>query len=352
MEASRNYYIAQILGWSIYILISTVVFVMSGTEMSVQIIGGIYLVFALGLIVTHLYRMVIIKLGWLDLDILRLIPRVLGVCIALAVAFHSTYITIGNLVFDWKMTFDWLDQNLFTWVMLFFIWNLIYFAYIFFQRYQREEIKNLRLEAARNEYELRRLRDQMNPHFIFNAMNTIRALIDEDPSKAKNAVTQLSNVLRSSLQTSKQELIPLEKELQIVKDYLEIEKARYEERLNVEINIAPKSVKAMIPPLMLQTIVENAIKHGIGKLPSGGCVKILSEHLEDYTEIQVLNSGQYQPESNSDSNLGLENTKNRLKLSFGDSAWMSIGNLDEKTVRTIIHLPNSNKSGHDKNHDH
>ena len=339
MNASRNYYKAQIVGWSGYVLISTGDYIMSGKQINISAIGGIYLVFALGLILTHLYRSFIIKLAWLEKDIFRLVPRVLVACIVLAIGFHAIYLSIGNIVFNWKVAFRWNDPNMFAWGMLFFIWNLIYFAYIFFQRYRTEEIKNLKLEAARNEYELRRLRDQMNPHFIFNAMNTIRALIDEDPKKAKNAVTQLSNVLRSSLQTGKQELIPLEKELQIVRDYLEIEKARYEERLTVEMDLDNSSMSTLIPPLILQTIVENCIKHGIAKLPKGGTIKVITRKDKDHVEIDIINDGQFDPSRKSDSSLGLENTRNRLDLSFGKSAWLTIGNFDSTKVQTHIHLP-------------
>jgi two-component system LytT family sensor kinase len=342
MNASRNYYKAQIVGWSGYVLISMGVFILSGKQINISAIGGIYLVFALGLILSHVYRGMIIRLGWLEKDMFRLIPWVLAACVLLAISFHSIYLTIGNFVFNWNIPFKWSDQNLFAWGMLFFIWNLIYFAYIFFQRYRTEEIKNLKLEAAKNEYELRRLRDQMNPHFIFNAMNTIRALIVEDPVKAKNAVTQLSNVLRSSLQTGKQDLIPLEKELQIVRDYLEIEKARYEERLNVEMNIDPKSMSVQIPPLILQTIVENCIKHGISKLPKGGTIRLDVAREEDHVDINIFNDGQFDPDNKSDSSLGMENTRNRLDLSFGKSAWLTIGNQDETRVKTQIHIPIQN----------
>lgn len=343
MNTSRYYYKAQFFGWSLYILISAAVLIMTGTALTVDVIGGIYLVFALGLVVSHIYRFAIIKMGWLEKDIFSLIPRVAAASIIMAMAFHGVYIGVGNLAFGWQLSYRFTDGNLITWGMLFFIWSLIYFTYIFFQRFRKEEIKNLQLEAARNEYELRRLRDQMNPHFIFNAMNTIRALIDEDPLKAKNAVTQLSNVLRSSLQAGKQELIPLEKELQIVNDYLSIEKARYEERLQVHWNTSEDALKVRIPPLLLQTIVENAIKHGIAQIPDGGNIEIHSHRLRDAVEVTVLNTGQFDPNGGSDSSLGLENTRNRLQLSFGKDGWMTIGNHGSNMVKTTVRLPLINK---------
>ncbi|MEQ9187387.1 MAG: histidine kinase [Cryomorphaceae bacterium] len=339
MKTSRYYYKAQLGGWSLYILISALVFLQAGTAISMEVIGGIYLVFALGLIVSHLYRYAIIQLGWLEKDIFSLLPRVGFASVILALGFHGVYIFLGNLAFGWDMTYSLSDANLITWAMLFFIWSLFYFTYIFFQRFRKEEIKNLQLEAARNEYELRRLRDQMNPHFIFNAMNTIRALIDEEPTKAKLAVTQLSNVLRSSLQAGKQELIPLFKEIEIVKDYLEIEKARYEERLLVTWELAKGTEKVGIPPLLLQTIVENCIKHGIAKLPDGGRIAIHSTLVDDAVEIDIVNSGQYDPHGESDSSLGLTNTRNRLSLSFGKEAWLTIGNHGGQEVKTTVRLP-------------
>ena len=155
-------------------------------------------------------------------------------------------------------------------------------------------------------------------------------------------MTQLSNVLRSSLQTGKQELITIEKEIQIVRDYLEIEKARYEERLIVELEIDPASMSSKIPPLILQTIVENCIKHGIAKLPKGGTIKVKTKKAEDHLKIDIINDGQFDPSKKSDSSLGLENTRNRLDLSFGKSAWLTIGNLNEFKVRTQIYLPIKN----------
>lgn len=339
MNKELRYYIAQVVGWSAYVILASLFFILSGTELSLNFIGGIYLVFALGIVVTHMYRSLLIRWRWLERDIIWLIPRVLLACMVLAIGFHITYIFIGNLVFEWDIELNWLDANLFTWAMLFFIWNLIYFAYIFFQRYRREEIKNLQLESAKNEYELRRLRDQMNPHFIFNAMNTVRALIDEDPKGTKKAVTQLSNVLRSSLQTGKRNLITLQEEINIVRDYLEIEMLRYEERLKVSFNIAPGSESIKVPPLLLQTLVENGIKHGISKLPDGGIIAIHTKVVEDRGWIIVLNSGRFESGESSGTSLGIANTRDRLQLSFGEKAELTITNSGDSQVKTTIVIP-------------
>jgi two-component system LytT family sensor kinase len=106
------------------------------------------------------------------------------------------------------------------WTVLLFVWSLGYFAYVYFVRSRREEIRNLRLETANRENQLNTLRAQMNPHFMFNALNGIRGLVDEDPDQAKKAITQLSAILRNAMASVKRNLVPLGEEIDIVKAYL------------------------------------------------------------------------------------------------------------------------------------
>ena len=115
------------------------------------------------------------------------------------------------------------------------------------------------MEALVKSLELNTIKAHINPHFIFNALNSIRALIDENPQRARNAITELSNILRSSMQTEKMETVPFERELNIVKDYLALENMRFEDRLKVEYDIDEDTLNQPVPPMMLQTLVENAI---------------------------------------------------------------------------------------------
>jgi LytS/YehU family sensor histidine kinase len=115
------------------------------------------------------------------------------------------------------------------------------------------------------ELELQTIKAHINPHFIFNSLNSIRALVDENPERARKAVTELSNILRSSLQSDKMETVSLQKELSIVKDYLALEYMRFEDRLKIVYDIDEDTLDRPVPPMMLQTLVENAIKHGISK---------------------------------------------------------------------------------------
>jgi two-component system, LytTR family, sensor kinase len=171
-------------------------------------------------------------------------------------------------------------------------------------------------------------------------MNSIRALVDEDPKKAKVAITQLSNILRNTLMMHKNRYITLEDEIALVKDYLELEHIRFEERLNFNFDIDPQTLALNIPPMMIQTLVENGIKHGIGKYPEGGSISIISLKTNDGFKLEIINTGQLGDINNSDSGFGISNTTDRLELLFGKKANFNLKNLDDKNVISEITIKN------------
>jgi LytS/YehU family sensor histidine kinase len=168
-------------------------------------------------------------------------------------------------------------------------------------------------------------------------MNSIRALVDENPSKSKEAINQLSNILRNSLASDKKGLTKFEDELKIVKDYLGLESMRFEERLRAEFDIAPGSSEFWVPPFMIQTLVENCVKHGISNLTKGGIVSVKTKIVDDVLQIQIRNSGHYT--SNGARGLGLTNTIQRLKLLYGDAAHLKIANESNNFVLTEVKIP-------------
>ncbi len=260
----------------------------------------------------------------------------------MAALFQLAYSGITYLIFSKKdITLGVLFQELAGWMILFSLWSLIYFFYHFFKNYKAEEIKNLKWEATRREIELNKLKSQLNPHFIFNSMNSIRALVEENPKIAKQAITQLSNILRSNLLMGKKRLIPLEDEIKLVKDYLAIESHRYEERLQVEINMSPDTKNCLVPPLMIQTLVENGIKHGIAHIPEGGRLGVYATNHAHHLIISIENSGQYQPNKAVDLGFGLENTKERLRLIFNDRASFTIENKNKSEVICTLSIPHN-----------
>ena len=219
-----------------------------------------------------------------------------------------------------------------------FIWNLLYYIFHYVKRTLRQEVDTFKLQSLVKELELKTIKSHINPHFIFNALNSIRALVDENPSRARTAITELSNILRSSMQTEKLETVPLERELNIVKDYLALEKMRFEERLSIELDIKENTLQQPIPPMMLQTLVENAIKHGISKKESGGFIKVSSDFVNNHHELSVQNTGQLGNHSNSNG-FGLKSTEDRLNLLYQGRASFAIKNMNNEMVESRITMP-------------
>lgn len=246
-----------------------------------------------------------------------------------------------NLEYKEEAKFDLLQKiisNLFTSFIYFFIWNCIYFIYHYVTETRKNQLDNLKLEALVKSLELKTIKSHINPHFIFNALNSIRALIDEDPTRARQAVTGLSKILRSSMQSDQQEIISLEKELDIVKDYLALEFIRFEDRLKLVYQIDEATLKNPIPPMLLQTLVENAIKHGIGKAIEGGEIMVAAKAYDDYYEVRVVNTGKLNLTEEHEG-FGLASTANRLLLIFGEKATFSIHQLDTEHVEAKAIIP-------------
>lgn len=225
--------------------------------------------------------------------------------------------------------------------IIFFLWSVLYFIYNYFERYN----KSLKLEASAKEIELVNLKSQLNPHFIFNALNSIRALIDENPTKSKQAINQLSSILRNTLVTERKGLTKFQDEVRVVKDYLGLESIRFEERLKTDFEISPETDEFKVPALMIQTLVENGVKHGISKLTEGGSIRLKAYVENNNLMIQIRNSGHYTINGarKKSSGLGLENTRQRLKLIFGGEASLRILNEKDNFVLTEVIIPHLDK---------
>lgn len=339
MTRNTVYWICQFGGWSLYAIINISFYILYDVQdaerYTLLLITTIYM-----LLITHAFRYYVHRADWLKLSIGKLVPR-----IVLAIVLMSALVNVleaGTLIVFGQQTlsdFDFSEVLLifFTYMTLFFIWCALYIMYHYVERYNA----SLKYEASINEMTLNRLRSQLNPHFIFNALNSIRALVDEEPRKAKIAITQLSNILRNSLVMDKRKVVQFSDELQTVKDYLALEGVRFEERLQTSLQISPEAENFYIPPLMLQTLVENSIKHGISNLIDGGLVKIEAYVKDRNLHICIRNSGQYVNgvKKKNGSGLGIANTRERLKLLYGERASFRIANEDINTVLTELVIP-------------
>ena len=187
------------------------------------------------------------------------------------------------------------------------------------------------------EAEAKVLRSQLNPHFTFNALNSIRALVFEDPAKAQISITQLSNILRNSLLADRRKTVDLQEELKTVEDYLELEKVRYEDRLKYTIKSNPQAVYWQVPPMMLQTLVENGIKHGVSKEMHGGFLDVTSDIEDDILIIKIRNTGNL--EGTDSGGVGLKNTAERLSILYGKGASFKIFQETEGVVCSEVRIP-------------
>lgn len=337
------YWWCQLGGWAFYGLSLLFFIWFFHIKLSSILISRILLAISFGLLVTHFLRSIILKL--------KLIPPIFGkqwihlFIIILIVC--CTYSFINSVVAEWlqlyepniKLTIvERFFSNLANDSPIILVWISIYYLWHYFENTRNAKIDSVKMESLVKELQLKTIKSHINPHFIFNALNSIRALVDENPERARTAITELSNILRSSMQAEKAETTRLEKELSIVKDYLELEHIRFEDRLKVEYNINEDTLDQQVPPMMLQTLVENAIKHGISKQVNGGVIKIYSDFTDDHHEIIIENTG-YLNQTNNAEGFGIESTTERLKLLYGKDAWFQIKNINENTVQARIILP-------------
>lgn len=333
------YWSLQIGGWTFYAILQSAVRILLASDLGSSNTNRIIFFFyeaLLCLLVTHVYRGFINKWRWLSLGMVKLTLRmVVSVCVMGVILYFLRIPVSIPLGINAIHVFDGLHilEGSVTYAFIFFLWSAFYFIYNYLERYN----KSLKLEATVKEIELNNLKAQLNPHFIFNAMNSIRALVDENPIKSKQAITQLSNILRNSLASDKKGLTKFEDELRIVKDYLSLESIRFEERLHTEYLIAPGSNEFWVPPFMIQTLVENGIKHGISKLTEGGTIILKTVIIDDELKIQISNSGHYV--NGRKRGLGLTNTVQRLKLLYGDAAYLRISNESNNLVLTEVKIP-------------
>jgi two-component system LytT family sensor kinase len=302
---------------------------------------------ATGLLLTHLMRAVIRRWKLLELPpklqvlwILGLTPTfallscmVIGSIILLMLTFHTA--ELGN--FDvWILN----TRNFIGSLVIYLGWNATYFLFHNISKSRKHETEALRMKAIMKEMELKRLQSKMNPHFVFNALNGIRALVNEHPTKARDAIASLGNLLRTSLQAGDRDTVPLREELGIVMDYISLQKIRFEEQLEFEFDIDPVTLDLPVPSMMLQTLVENAVKHGIDSSRHQGPIRV-STCLENGHFVLVVGNPGVLGSSIPIKGFGLNSTRERLTLLYGKAANFEIrqSSKDAVEVRVAISIP-------------
>ena len=270
------------------------------------------------LLSTHLLRYKMKLDGWLKLKLQNLILRLVPTLIVISILANG--VTVGYTM----LTTDIIDKDNFSFLVFllfsfqtfvyFSLWTAVYLIIYFFRNYKKEEVENWQLQTAVKDAELIALKAQINPHFLFNALNNIRALILEDQMKARDMVSHLSELLRYSIQFNDNEKVTIEDELEIVNKYLELESIHYENRLHYEILTNKQLGKCLIPPMLIQLMAENAVKHGISQVKNGGDILISVSKEGKNLVLEVCNTGKLKKKIGG--GIGLKNATDRIRILF------------------------------------
>ena len=341
MSRRRAYWICQVSGWTGYavmrITLSSFFEAVTWERIAFYAVlvgaGGLY---------THLYRHLARRRGWTQMSLGQLAPRVLAATLAISVALYLTMDTMGRHVLELDF-YEEIDSEtgillasvVNGWILL-MLWSLIYFGVHYFWSYRKAEVDKWKLEAQAETARLKALKLQLNPHFFFNSLNSVRALIAEDPDRAQRMVTRLARLLRSTLQADDMKTVTLEEEFDTVRTYLELEKVRFEDRLQSRIEVDEEACSHPVPFMLVQTLVENGIKHGVARCQGGGVITVRAGVAEGALRICVTNPGTLDTE---EGGTGLANARERLRLLFGTDASLTVENADAETVSATAVLP-------------
>ena len=342
---SKGYWTCQLLGWGgyglAYYLAVLVPFHVTGPK---QFVADLAYCSA-GLLGTHLLRSRIKLRGWSEIPYPRLIPRLLAGALMVgalqALALDGALALEGKL--DWRRPGEGIaivGATIFFSALLVGLWLAVYFSVQAVRRRRTAELDTLRAQVLLREAKLLSLQQQLNPHFLFNCLNSLRGMIDEDSRRAQEMVTRLAELLRSSLRQDHRSLICLEEELVTVNAYLELESVRFEDRLRIRRDIESGVGSALVPPMLVQGLVENALKHGIAEMPDGGELEIHIRRSRDRLKVDICNTGTLRYEA---AGIGTANARERLRLLYRESADLSLSEEPPGWVRATVSIPYQTK---------
>lgn len=339
---SRLYWRCQLIGWAFYAGFNLMVFSMFGRFSVDAVLITIVIVVTL-LALSHGLRYHILASGWLHLAPGPLLGRLLLTNLLLAM--FSQVVIWALIVWVVRPAYDGQPYGVGQFISYTFnvnfvlwLWAGFYFGWHYLGRYKQAEVDKWKLAAAVREAEMRTLKAQINPHFLFNGLNNIRALVMENPARARTMMTHLSDLLRYSIQLNSAEQVPLSREVEIVEHYLQLEALQLEERLAYSLDVDPAALDVPIPPMTLQLLVENAIKHGLAPRPDGGFVGLTAQlDGAGHLHVAVRNTGRYHPRPTHEG-VGLRNARERLALLFGPAARLTVGNDPAETDTVVAQL--------------
>lgn len=345
LRREMHFWSFQLLGWGIWVallVLRDLTFVPA--EYMLERISVFLLDAAIGMVLTtglrYLYRLV-----WEQMVFLRIVAVVMG-CWLASQAWRPLKVLITDSDFGASVDLTGYGWVSFTSIVpismsILLIWSVLYFCIKYYQLFQHEKEKSLRSEALAHEAQLRMLRYQLNPHFLFNTLNAISTLVlVKSTDKANDMVTRLSKFLRYSLEHDPLDKVDLDHEIGSLNLYLDIEKVRFEERLGIKVDLAPGTDKALVPSMILQPLVENSIKHAIARCEEGGTIWISARKCDNNQLcITVADDGPGSVSHPTSIGVGLKNIRDRLQEIYGDTHKLVLSAREPKGFQVMVMIP-------------
>jgi len=229
-------------------------------------------------------------------------------------------------------------------------WSVLYIGIRYYAALQAERERSLRAEAAAHQAQLEALRYQINPHFLFNSLNAVSTLVTERRNdEAARMLSRVSDFLRLTLAAPVRDEVALADEIDYVKQYLEIERVRFGDRLRVEIDVASDAWEAVVPAFVLQPLIENAVRYAIAPRESGGAITIEGSRSGNTLRVSIVDDGPGTGDgsrSNGNGRIGLTNTRDRLRVLYGDRGRLELVDAVGGGTRVIVEVPYRRRPGH------
>jgi two-component system LytT family sensor kinase len=283
--------------------------------------------------------------------------RSLAIHILGSVVFSLSYMVVRAWVGQWQSnaTFGDAFQPLLvkTWhfnLLIYWVIVAVFHAFDYYRKYQERERRTLELEKGLAQAKLQALQMQLNPHFLFNTLHSISALMHKDVEAADSMITRLSDLLRAALAGADTQEVTLRQELSFLERYLEIEKIRFGPRLTVQLDIAPETLDAQVPNLILQPLVENAIRHGIEPRARPGRIELRAKRHADALALDVCDNGTgLAPGRSIKEGVGLSNTRARLRELYGEAFQFELAGGSNGGLEVQLRIPFRAENNHAKN---
>lgn len=334
----------QLFGWTGYFLVrmfQAITNEQDPSAVSIQYLAAVIIGVSMTVVLRHVFRII------RDKPLPLILPMVVLLCGSFGLLFSSIELALAPVLVPGVAPFAGLALfgNAMFEATALFAWSAIYFGYHFYTGLQDQKAQVLKATAMAHQAQLKMLRYQLNPHFLFNTLNAISTLVlEKSEEDANKMLTKLSSFLRYTLVNQPTQRISLDKELYALGLYLDIEKVRFQDRLTVDFDIDERAKSALVPSLILQPLIENAIKYAVAPSIDGGTISVCAKVVGTRLVLTLIDSGPgvediHHLVSQSGSGVGIANTRERLSQIYADDHEFRLDNLEPSGFGVTIEVP-------------